>query len=87
MYLFTMTENGDKDAVGVGVIFEGAVLQHPVNLLEGKVIEDPDLEVQGLQSGLQVVSVRVGPVPLLQAQPGVKVHVVENEGNPCKNKD
>ena len=79
-FVLTVTEDGHEDAVRVGVVLVGCLLQHAVHFLEREVVEHPDLKVQTTESGPEVVAVRVGPVALLQAQPGVEVHVVDHEG-------
>jgi len=69
-----------KNTVRVGVIIHRSILQYPVHFFEGQVIVNLDLKVQLPQGHPQVVPVIVGSVPRLEVQPGVKVHVVEDEG-------
>ena len=46
-----------------------------------KVVVHLDLEIKALKHRSQRVSVHVRSIPLFQAEPRVKVHVVEDDGN------
>ena len=76
-----VTEHGDEDAVGVGVVLHAGLLQQALDLLVAEVVVDPHLKVQGQEGGPEVVPVGVGAVPLLEAEARIEVHVVEDEGN------